>query len=81
MWNEMIFNHIFNKYGMDATIEYCKLHSEGCQMMYDILNNEKKHTYESYADYGYDAYWWKNKGEELKKQKDESTLRTTPQNY
>lgn len=81
MWNELIFNHLLAKYGIDATIEYCKLHSEGCQMVYDIRNNEKGDSYESYADYSYDAYWWKKKGEELQKQKDENSARTTPQNY
>lgn len=64
MYNELVFKHIFEKYGKDATIEYCQLHSEGCQMIYDLRKSEGS-SYEDYSDYGYDAQWWAKKAEEL----------------
>lgn len=72
MYNELIFKYMLEKYGTDATIEYAVLHSEGCQMIYDLCHKEGG-AYENYSDYGYDAQWWAKKAEELKTKNNEDT--------
>lgn len=65
MYNELVFKHMLEKYGEEATIQYCQLHSEGCQMIYDLRKSENSASYDDYSDYGYDAQWWAKKAEEL----------------
>lgn len=74
MYNQLIYETILSKYGVEKTIDFCKMTSEANQHMYDFLNSDKGTIYETCMDYGYDANWWKEKGETLLKERNEKVL-------
>lgn len=79
MYNEMIVKHLVDKYGTDATVRYCKLHSESCELIHDYRKANGDRPYEYYADYAYDAQWWKQKGEQLQKEYNEAVISKSPE--
>lgn len=76
MYNQIMYDTILNKYGVEKTIDFCHMLSEGNQEMYNILNSEKGRAYETCMDYGYDAIWWKEKGDALLKQRNQKVIST-----
>lgn len=71
MYNQLIYESVLSKHGVEKTIDFCQMTSEANQHVYDFLNNEKGNNYETCMDYGYDALWWKEKGAALLRERNE----------
>lgn len=81
MYNQIMCDTILNKYGIEKTIDFCQMISEAHQNIYNILNSEKGRNYETCMDYGYDAQWWREKGEALLKERNEKMRNIASGNY
>ncbi len=74
MYNQLMYEHLLNKYGVEKTIDFCLLNSEATQHLYNFIDDDGSVDHETYMEYAYDAKWWKEKHDILLKERNDRLI-------
>ena len=65
MYNKEILDELVRQFGTEATILFCQMESMKNNMLYDSVEEDKKH-YQEPSEWSFERDWWKEHGEKLK---------------
>jgi hypothetical protein len=64
MYNKEILDELVRQFGEEAVILFCKMESVKNAMLYESVEEDKKH-YPEPNEWAFERDWWKNNAERL----------------
>lgn len=65
MYNKEILDELVRQFGIEATILFCQMESMKNNMLYDSIEEDRRHHPEP-NEWSFERDWWKEHGEKLK---------------